>query len=75
MKDNREHLLEDFDTETLIIPDGCTPILQALDIGVNKVTRDKLKARFKNWISMRIEQLKDPNFSEKGIVSILKSIF
>jgi len=43
-----ECLLEDLDTEVAIIPGGCTPVLQPLDVGINKPVKDRLKKNFKN---------------------------
>lgn len=49
-----ETLLEDLYTEVQIIPGGCTPVLQPLDVGINKPLKDKIRREFEAWSTERL---------------------
>ena len=41
-------MFENLDNNFLLIPPGLTSILQPLDIGVNKIFKEKLKFKYEN---------------------------
>ncbi|RZJ99490.1 MAG: hypothetical protein EOO43_26260 [Flavobacterium sp.] len=44
-------LQETYDTEVVIIPGGCTSVVQPLDLGINKPMKDRLRSKFSGWMA------------------------
>jgi len=57
---SKESLAAEYDTEVAIIPGGCTPVLQPLDVGVNKPL---LRKEFEAWSVKRMIDPIKPIFS------------
>ena len=55
-----------YDTEVVIIPGGCTSVVQPLGLGVNKPMKDRLK--FCQWMTDRVNDAVSEKKSPRYIV-------
>jgi hypothetical protein len=58
-----KEIIEDFfiekvDTDVAIIPGGCTPVLQPLDVGINKSFKDNIKKKFVSFYEKATGKMK-----------------
>jgi len=68
-----DNLINEYDTDVLIIPGGCTPVLQPLDVGINKPVKDKLRSKFSKWMTKQTEESLSNNktIKSKGFSFVL----
>lgn len=50
-------------TEALLIPAGCTPLVQPLDVTLNKPFKTRMREQWKKWITLPEGE---QNFTKKG---------